>query len=80
MYFHKHRSVLLGSGMFRKSSYYDPKTASTLGTSSYNKTHHFKEIAARLALGYLAGWFMSVYFFGLKKQNLNLSEEEEEAI
>ena len=66
--------------MFRKSSYYDPKTATTLGTSSYNKLHHIKEIGARLFLGYIAGWFLSTYLFGAKKKEMNVSAEEAEAL
>ena len=79
-YFHQHRTILLGSGMFRKTSYYDPKAASTLGTSSYNKIHHIKEIGARLFLGYIAGWCLATYFFGVKPKEVNISAEEAESL
>ena len=35
-YFHVHRKVLLRGQMFRKTSYYDPKTANSFGTSNMN--------------------------------------------
>ena len=66
--------------MFQKSSYYNPKTASTLGTSSYNKVHHIKEIGARLFLGYIAGWCLSAYLFGAKPKELDISSEDAEAL
>ena len=79
-YFHVHRKVLLRGHMFRKTSYYDPKTAASLGTSNMNQTHHMKELTIRLFFGYLAGWVTSTYLFGAKKKELGVSEEMAEAI
>ena len=76
IYFHKHRKVLLSGGFFTKSqSYYDPRRANTLGTSSYNTGHHIKEIGARLFFGYLGGYITSLYFFGAKKPEEGLDYE-----
>ena len=79
-YFHKHRKVLLSSVMLRKTSYYDPKAANTLGTSSYNKTHHIKEIAARLFFGYLAGSLVALCVCGPQKVEEVANSEEIDTI
>lgn len=79
-YFHVHRKVLLRGQMFRKTSYYDPKTANSFGTSNMNQTHHLKELTVRLCFGYLAGWLVSSYMYGAKKKKLEVSEEMAEAI
>ena len=81
IYFHKHRKVLLSGGFFTKStSYYDPKRANMLGASSYNKGHHLKEMGARLFIGFIAGYFSSLYFFGVKKLEDVVDYETQEAL
>ena len=79
-YFHVHRKVFLRGHLFRNTSYYDPKTANSFGTSNMNQTHHLKELTVRLCFGYLAGWLTSSYLFGAKKKELGISVEMEEAI
>jgi hypothetical protein len=71
-YFHKNRAALLQSSIRKKSSYYSP---SDVGLG-YGFLFHFKELTARLAIGWAVGYCVSSYVYGAKPVAISAEEEE----
>jgi len=79
-YFNKHAKTILGSSILHKSSHYSPESSGGLNSGSINRLHHYKELGFRLFLGFLAGWMVSTYVYGLKDLTPSYKDDEKDKI